>query len=259
MSVFKCALKYKTSKYSKQAVKNQLVAHKFIDDKFTILDLNSFRRANTELSNDASEKLGRKVRLFAEENGGKRALPYEDIFKELDSLTLFLENQERNFESKEILEKVFSVSINTPEQFKQYAAQNKDKLLILESTPDMTAISVPGIGSIEGLALDNVMTIATIGATKQDIKDSFNDLDIELRADGTIDVVFINQDYGSSLKNSDPESYNLLNSLLKNNFNFNNTNANFMEAAENNQAQVDYQLSIDFSEVADVMNNLTCK
>lgn len=259
MSVFNCAVTYKKSKYSKQAVKNQLVAHKFIDDKFNILDLNKFRQANTELSNDASEKLGKKVRLFAEENGGKKALPYESVFKELDTIKINTTNKEIAFDIKQISEKVFLINITSPEQFKQYAAQNKDKLLILESTPDMTTISVPGIGPIEGLALDNIMTISTIGATKQDIKNSFEDLDIELRADGTFDVVFVNQDYGSSLKNSDLESYNVLNSLLKNNFNFNNTNANSIEVAENNQAQVDYQLSINFSEVADVMNNLTCK
>ena len=162
-------------------------------------------------------------------------------------------------EVKRIDSNVLQVNINSQEQFLKYLNNNKDKIIILESNSELSAINAPGIGVISNIPMDNVMTINTINSSKEELVESFENIDIELRADGTFDVVFINDNYGSQLKNSNPVLYTTLNTLLKNNFNFNNTNTDLIEAAENNDAQFEYQLTIDFSETADVLNNLTCK
>jgi hypothetical protein len=270
MSVFKCKFTYKKNvKNSKKSTKNLLVEHKFIDQYFNILDINKFRQANTELSNDASEILNEKVRLFAEEKGGKKALPYEDVFKKIDIVNskveiseqedLIIPEKKKVFEVKQISPNVLQATINSQEDFLEYLNNNKDKIIILESDPEMLQINVPGTGIISDISTDNIMTINTINSSKEELVESFENIDTELRADGTFDVVFINDNYGSQLKNSNPILYTTLNTLLKNNFNFNNTNTDLIEAAENNDAQLEYQLTIDFSETADVLNNLTCK
>jgi hypothetical protein len=162
-------------------------------------------------------------------------------------------------EVKRIDSNVLQVNINSQEQFLEYLNNNKDKIIILESNSELSTINAPGIGELSNIPMDNVMTINTINSSKEELVESFENIDIELRADGTFDVVFINDNYGSQLKNSNPVLYTTLNTLLKNNFNFNNTNTDLIEAAENNDAQFEYQLTIDFSETADVLNNLTCK
>ena len=270
MSVFKCKFTYKKNvKNSRKSTKNLLVEHKFIDQYFNILDLNKFRQANTELSNEASEILNEKVRLFAEENGGKKALPYENAFKKIDIVNskietskqenLIIPEKKKVFEVKQINPNVLQATLSSQEDFLQYLSDNKDKIIILESDMEMLQLNAPGIGVISNIPMDNVMTINTINSSKEELVESFENIDIELRADGTFDVVFINDNYGSQLKNSNPVLYTTLNTLLKNNFNFNNTNTDLIEAAENNDAQFEYQLTIDFSETADVLNNLTCK
>jgi hypothetical protein len=170
MSVFKCKFTYKKNvKNSRKSTKNLLVEHKFIDQYFNILDLNKFRQANTELSNEASEILNEKVRLFAEENGGKKALPYENAFKKIDIVNskietskqenLIIPEKKKVFEVKQINPNVLQATLSSQEDFLQYLSDNKDKIIILESDMEMLQLNAPGIGVISNIPMDNVMTI----------------------------------------------------------------------------------------------------
>jgi hypothetical protein len=87
MSVFNCNITFKKVKgNSLVSTKNKFVAHKFIDKFNNILDLNKFREANTETSIQASKKIGRDVRVYYEINNGKKAVPNNNVFKEIDLL-----------------------------------------------------------------------------------------------------------------------------------------------------------------------------
>lgn len=87
MSAFRCDIIYKKVKGNSLAsTKNKLIAHGFINKFNMVVDLKGFRAAHTELSTEASQKLGKPVRLFREELIGDQTqiYPNNNVFQELD-------------------------------------------------------------------------------------------------------------------------------------------------------------------------------
>lgn len=145
MSVFKCGVKYKKiENNSKQSTVNLLVANGFIDKFYNILDLNNFRKANSELSKKASEKLKEEVRLFEEDVYAKKAYPNTSTFKKIDranaykklgisnpALTLLnIGNLEWGAEELQVLYKNYNGRLN----FDNFAKEAKELVTHLRDT-----------------------------------------------------------------------------------------------------------------------------
>lgn len=88
MSVFNCNISYKKiDGDSYQSTYNRLVSQGLIDKYNNIIDIPKFYKANTELSDYASSKLGMNVRLYTTpmRPKGRVAVPNMKVFGMLDS------------------------------------------------------------------------------------------------------------------------------------------------------------------------------
>lgn len=79
---------------SEASSKSWFRSNKLIDKYLNILDLAGFRKANTKWSNYARITYGTEGRLFSEENNGTKAVPNEDLFKQIDAKKGILYQQE---------------------------------------------------------------------------------------------------------------------------------------------------------------------
>src|SRR3972149_6420582 len=72
-------------KTSEASTKSFFRTQGLIDQYLNIKDLIGFRKANTKWSNYARQQFGTEGRLFLEENNGTKAIPNNEIFKQIDS------------------------------------------------------------------------------------------------------------------------------------------------------------------------------
>ena len=81
-----------------------------IDKYLNIIDLPKFRAENTKLSNDAKNRFNITERLFYEENNGKKAIPNDVAFRQIDEVKKY--GRKISFMSSTVISDEFERSYN---------------------------------------------------------------------------------------------------------------------------------------------------